>query len=80
MQSGVALAGQTGEALARIVTRVTEINGVVVEIAASAQEQPAGLQQVNTAVHQMDQLTQQNAGDAANKTPVVARVRLSVTI
>ena len=31
------------------------------EIAASAQEQAIGLQQVNTAVNQMDQVTQQNA-------------------
>ena len=31
------------------------------EIAASAQEQSAGLQQVNIAVNQMDQVTQQNA-------------------
>ncbi len=31
------------------------------EIAASAQEQATGLHQVNTAVNQMDQVTQQNA-------------------
>ena len=40
---------------------MAEINGVVTEIAASAQEQATGLQQVNTAVNQMDQVTQQNA-------------------
>jgi methyl-accepting chemotaxis protein len=34
---------------------------VVSEIAASAQEQATGLQQVNTAINQMDQVTQQNA-------------------
>jgi methyl-accepting chemotaxis protein len=33
----------------------------VADIAASAQEQATGLQQVNTAVNQMDQVTQQNA-------------------
>ena len=38
-----------------------EIDGLVSEIAASAQEQATGLQQVNTAVNQMDQVTQQNA-------------------
>ncbi|HEX3888621.1 MAG TPA: hypothetical protein VHW05_14085, partial [Phenylobacterium sp.] len=43
------------------VTQVTQINGVVTEIAASAEEQSTGLQQVNTAVNQMDQVTQQNA-------------------
>jgi methyl-accepting chemotaxis protein len=40
---------------------VAEINGIVVEIAASAQEQAQGLQEVNTAINQMDQVTQQNA-------------------
>jgi len=61
VNTGVALVGQTGEALQRIVGRVAEIDGLVSEIAASAQEQATGLQQVNTAVNQMDQVTQQNA-------------------
>ena len=61
VNAGVALVGQTGEALQRIVGRVAEIDGLVSEIAASAQEQATGLQQVNTAVNQMDQVTQQNA-------------------
>ncbi|MBB5739910.1 methyl-accepting chemotaxis protein [Brevundimonas aurantiaca] len=59
--SGVKLVGQTGEALQRIVDRVAEIDGLVAEIAASAQEQAIGLAEVNTAVNQMDQVTQQNA-------------------
>ncbi|WP_191558830.1 methyl-accepting chemotaxis protein [Brevundimonas aurantiaca] len=59
--SGVKLVGQTGEALQRIVDRVAEIDGLVSEIAASAQEQAIGLAEVNTAVNQMDQVTQQNA-------------------
>ncbi len=59
--SGVKLVGQTGDALARIVSQVTEINNVVGEIANAAQEQATGLAEVNTAVNQMDQVTQQNA-------------------
>ncbi|MBA3999735.1 methyl-accepting chemotaxis protein [Brevundimonas sp.] len=59
--AGVNLVGQTGEALNRIVERVAEIDGLITEISASAQEQATGLQQVNTAVNQMDQVTQQNA-------------------
>ncbi len=61
VEVGVDLVGETGKALARIVSQVAEINGVVGEIASSAQEQATGLQQVNTAVNQMDQVTQQNA-------------------
>jgi methyl-accepting chemotaxis protein len=58
---GVRLVGETGKSLTRIVTQVSELNSVVVEIAASAAEQATGLAQVNTAVNQMDQVTQQNA-------------------
>jgi len=61
VESGVDLVGKTGEALQRILAQVSEINNVVAEIAASAQEQATGLEQVNVAVNQMDQATQQNA-------------------
>jgi len=59
--TGVSLVGQTGEALQRIVGRVAEIDDLMSEIAASAEEQASGLHQVNIAVNQMDQVTQQNA-------------------
>ena len=61
VEQGVAFVGQTGEALGRIVEQVAEIDGIVGEIASSAAEQATGLDQVNTAVNQMDQVTQQNA-------------------
>ncbi len=61
VQQGVAFVGQTGEALSRLGAQVAEIDGIVGEIAASAREQATGLDQVNTAVNQMDQVTQQNA-------------------
>jgi len=61
---GVDLVAQTGQALERIVAQVVEINNVVTNIAASAQEQATGLQQVDAAVSQMDQATQQNAAMA----------------
>jgi len=58
---GVALVAGAGQALTRIVTEVVAINGVVAAIAASAEEQANGLAQVNIAINQMDQVTQQNA-------------------
>jgi methyl-accepting chemotaxis protein len=58
---GVRLVGEAGDALAKIVAKVSEIDALVSDIAASAQEQATGLDQVNTAVNQMDQVTQQNA-------------------
>jgi methyl-accepting chemotaxis protein len=58
---GVDRVAQTGKALELIAAHVSEINGIVGEIAASAHEQATGLHQVNAAVNQMDQVTQQNA-------------------
>lgn len=61
VDNGVNLVSATGRALEQIVAQVAEVNNAVVEIAASAREQATGLAQVNTAVNQMDQVTQQNA-------------------
>jgi methyl-accepting chemotaxis protein len=51
-------AGATMQELHGSVQRVTDIMG---EITAASVEQTAGLEQVNVAVTQMDQVTQQNA-------------------
>ena len=75
VSSGVQLVGQTGEALQRIVDRVAEIDGMVGEIAATAQEQSVGLAQVNTAVNQMDQVTQQNAAMVEETTAAASSLK-----
>jgi len=59
--AGVALVGDTGQALERIAAQIERLTLIAEEIAASSQEQSSGLQQVNIAVNQMDQVTQQNA-------------------
>lgn len=59
--SGVDLVGQAGTVLSSIVHRVAEINSMVQEIASSAHSQATSLQQVNTAVAEVDRVTQQNA-------------------
>ncbi len=61
VSQGVQLVGQTGQSLGRIVAQVGEITTAIAAIASSAQEQATGLHQVNAAVNQMDQVTQQNA-------------------
>jgi len=61
VKRGVVLVGQTGDTLQRIVERVAGVNALVGEIAASAREQSTALVEVNTAINQMDQVTQQNA-------------------
>ncbi|MCA1970901.1 MAG: methyl-accepting chemotaxis protein, partial [Rhizobium sp.] len=58
---GASLVNQTGEALTKVVGQVGEIARLISEIANSAVEQANGLEEVNGAVNQMDQFTQQNA-------------------
>ncbi|MCJ8520450.1 methyl-accepting chemotaxis protein [Pseudorhizobium tarimense] len=58
---GVRLVQKTGEALSEIESRVLRINDHIHSIAVAAKEQATGLQEVNTAINQMDQVTQQNA-------------------
>ncbi len=58
---GVKLVDDTGIALTTIVTRVAEIDSLIREIAGSAIEQSTALTQVNGAINDMDQVTQQNA-------------------
>jgi methyl-accepting chemotaxis protein len=68
VSEGVQLVAETGNSLERIMSKVAEINTVVSDIAAGAQEQATGLQQVNTAVNEMDKVTQQNAAMAEEAT------------
>jgi methyl-accepting chemotaxis protein len=61
VKDGVQLVGQAGETLQKISDQVMQINGLIRQISASASEQASGLKEVNAAVNQMDQVTQQNA-------------------
>jgi len=61
VQQGVDLVDRTGAALASIVTSVSEISKRVSAIAASSREQSTGLNEINTAVNELDHVTQQNA-------------------
>lgn len=61
VEQGVDLVDKTGTALASIVSSVSEISKRVSTIATSAREQSAGLNEINTAVNELDHVTQQNA-------------------
>ncbi|KQV35177.1 chemotaxis protein [Rhizobium sp. Root268] len=61
VEGGVRLVTETGEALKVIGQHVNDINTQLDAIALSAREQSVGLAEVNSAVNQMDQTTQQNA-------------------
>jgi len=58
---GVRLVGRAGEALTAIHAKVVDAHGLVNDIVASASEQAAGLESVNTVMADMDQMTQRNA-------------------
>ncbi len=59
--AGVALVGQSGEKLGGIVRRVAEINALIDGIASSATRQAENLVGVNSAMGDMERMTQQNA-------------------
>jgi methyl-accepting chemotaxis protein len=65
---GVKLVAETGAALERIMAQVADVNSAIVAIAAGAEEQAIGLDEVNAAINQMDQVTQQNAAMAEEST------------
>ena len=61
VEDGTHLVSRSGETLNEIVVSVKKVSDIVAEIAAASREQSAGIDQVNKAVSQMDQMTQQNA-------------------
>ncbi|WP_110709719.1 methyl-accepting chemotaxis protein [Salinicola sp. CR57] len=61
VNAGSALVDQAGNALAEIVEGIHRVTTLAGEIAVASREQSQGIDQVNTAVSQMDGVTQQNA-------------------
>ena len=61
VSSGVRLVNQTGDALAGIIEGVQKVSTIMTEIAQASSEQATGLVEVNSAIGQMDEMTQQNA-------------------
>ncbi|WLS77267.1 methyl-accepting chemotaxis protein [Erwinia pyri] len=61
VNSGTALVGTAGETMADIVSAVTRVTDIMGEIASASDEQSKGIDQVGTAVTEMDRVTQQNA-------------------
>lgn len=58
---GVSLVTQTGTALSKISTNIETISNLIDSISTAAQEQAESLTQINSAIGEMDQTTQQNA-------------------
>ena len=61
VREGVDLVNKAGEALAEIVGSIKSVADIVGDIAAASTEQATGIEQVNKALAQMDEVTQQNS-------------------
>ncbi|WP_050465444.1 methyl-accepting chemotaxis protein [Herbaspirillum autotrophicum] len=59
--TGSKLVGQAGVTMDEVVASVKRVTDVMGEITAASQEQSTGIEEVNRAITQMDEVTQQNA-------------------
>ncbi len=61
VETGSKLVASAGQTMEEIVVSVKRVTDIMAEISAASREQSNGIDQVNTAVSQMDKITQQNA-------------------
>jgi methyl-accepting chemotaxis protein len=61
VESGSKLVDEAGRTMEEIVSSVKRVTDIMAEIAAASIEQSSGIEQVNQAITQMDEVTQQNA-------------------
>jgi methyl-accepting chemotaxis protein len=59
--TGSALVNEAGATMEEIVTSVRRVTDIISEISSAGREQEIGIEQINTAVAEMDNVTQQNA-------------------
>jgi methyl-accepting chemotaxis protein len=61
VKEGASLVSNAGATMGEIVSSIRRVNEILDEISHASNEQSAGIEQVNRAVGEMDQVTQQNA-------------------
>ena len=61
VEAGTALVDRAGQTMQEIVQSVQRVSGIIEEISASSAEQSSHMQQVNSTVGELEQMTQQNA-------------------
>ncbi|HWT37459.1 MAG TPA: methyl-accepting chemotaxis protein, partial [Paraburkholderia sp.] len=61
IRDGSSLAGEAGATMTEVTRAVGQVTAIMSEIAAASEEQSRGIAQVNLAITQMDDVTQQNA-------------------
>ncbi|MGC2854327.1 methyl-accepting chemotaxis protein [Novispirillum sp. DQ9] len=75
VKQGVELVNAAGGTLTEIVTSVKRVADIVAEISSASQEQSTGLDEVNNAVTNMDEMTQQNAALVEETTAAAQSLR-----
>ncbi|WP_284508582.1 methyl-accepting chemotaxis protein [Caballeronia sp. INML2] len=61
VQAGTELVARAGETMQRVGTAIQRVTDIMGEIASASTEQSRGIEQVNQAISQMDEVTQRNA-------------------
>jgi methyl-accepting chemotaxis protein len=61
VDAGSVLVDEAGATMKQVVTSVQAVTSILDEIAAASAEQSSGIEQINLAITQMDEVTQQNA-------------------
>jgi len=75
VESGSQQVADAGAAMSEIVSSVRRVTDLIGEITASSDEQRSGISQVNAAVGQLDQMTQQNAALVEESAAAAASLR-----
>jgi len=77
---GVEISDKVAAALNEITGKVREVDELIVEVASASREQTQGITQINTAVGQMDKVTQGNAANAEESAAAAQELNAQATI
>jgi methyl-accepting chemotaxis protein len=75
IKTGSEMVKQTSEGFGSVANKASKVGELLAEIAAASKEQAQGIDQVNQAVAQMNELTQKNAAQAEELASVMALFR-----
>jgi methyl-accepting chemotaxis protein len=77
---GVEINTKVAEALNEIVTKARQVDELATEVAGASREQTQGITQINTAVSQMDKVTQSNAANAEESAAAAEELNAQATV
>jgi methyl-accepting chemotaxis protein len=75
VKAGTGLVNESGSVFQKLVDNVKKVGDIVAEIASASTQQAAGIQQINTAVNAIDEVTQRNAQLADSTSTASGRMK-----